>query len=77
MVDQWNRHELTVGLFFDMQSEKKKFSLTRLRFTWGALRDYLLITGGALLQALGLVLFLVPSHLVSGGVSGLVQIIYF
>jgi uncharacterized membrane-anchored protein YitT (DUF2179 family) len=60
-----------------MQTKQKKLLLPRLDFTWQALRDYLLITGGALLQALGLVLFLVPSQLASGGVSGLAQIINF
>jgi uncharacterized membrane-anchored protein YitT (DUF2179 family) len=45
--------------------------------TWAALRDYLLIISGALLQALALRLFLVPARLASGGVSGLAQIINF
>lgn len=48
-----------------------------MRFSWGALRDYGLITAGALLQALAIRLFLVPSHLVNGGVSGLAQIINY
>lgn len=60
-----------------MQTGQQKFSLPRPEFSWEALRDYLLITGGAMLQALGLVLFLVPAHLASGGVSGLAQIINF
>lgn len=60
-----------------MQTGQRKFSLLRPEFSWEALRDYLLITGGAILQALGLVLFLVPSHLASGGVSGLAQIINY
>ena len=46
-------------------------------FSWESGRDYILITLGALLQALALRLFLVPAHLVSGGVSGLAQIINF
>jgi len=46
-------------------------------FSWEGGRDYILITLGALLQALALRLFLVPAHLVSGGVSGLAQIINF
>ncbi|HEX9027967.1 MAG TPA: YitT family protein, partial [Anaerolineales bacterium] len=44
-------------------------------FSWQALRDYGLIGLGALLQALAIRLFLVPSNLVNGGVSGLAQII--
>lgn len=46
-----------------------------LRFTWQGFADFLLITLGALLQALSIRLFLVPAHLVSGGISGLSQII--
>jgi len=37
--------------------------------------DYLLITAGALLQAISLRLFFVPADLASGGVSGISQII--
>jgi uncharacterized membrane-anchored protein YitT (DUF2179 family) len=44
---------------------------------WSAVRDFLLIILGALLQALALRLFLVPARLVSGGVSGLAQIINY
>ena len=43
----------------------------------GSVMDTLLIAGGTLLQALAMRLFLVPAHLVSGGVSGLAQIIHF
>lgn len=49
----------------------------RPRFSWAGARDYLFIAAGALLQALALRLFLVPSHLVNGGVSGLSQIINY
>lgn len=47
------------------------------QFSWLGLRDYLLIFIGAMLQALAIRLFLVPANLVSGGVSGLAQIIYY
>ena len=47
------------------------------RFSWTAGSDYLLITLGALLQAVSIRLFLVPGHLVNGGVSGLAQLINF
>jgi uncharacterized membrane-anchored protein YitT (DUF2179 family) len=40
-----------------------------------SLRDYSLIALGALVQALGLRIFLVPANLASGGVSGIAQII--
>jgi len=44
-------------------------------FSWEAAQDYLLICLGSLLQALALCLFLAPSQLVVGGISGLAQII--
>jgi uncharacterized membrane-anchored protein YitT (DUF2179 family) len=44
---------------------------------WPSIRDFSLITLGALLQALALRLFLVPANLVSGGVSGIAQIINY
>jgi uncharacterized membrane-anchored protein YitT (DUF2179 family) len=47
------------------------------RFSWVAGGDYLLITLGTLLQALAIRLFLVPGHLVNGGISGLAQIINY
>ena len=51
--------------------------LYKTRLSWSGARDYLTIVGGALLQALAIRLFLVPANLVSGGVSGLAQIINF
>ncbi len=45
------------------------------QFSWSAFRDYGLIALGTFLQALSIRLFLVPSGLVSGGVSGLSQLI--
>lgn len=42
---------------------------------WKAGRDYLLILIGSALQALAMKVFLIPSQLVSGGVSGLSQLI--
>ena len=47
------------------------------RFSWAAGSDYLLITLGALLQAISIRLFLVPGHLLNGGISGLAQLINF
>ena len=44
-------------------------------FSWEAGQDYLLICLGSSLQALALCLFLAPSQLVVGGISGLAQII--
>src|SRR5512137_1277564 len=46
-------------------------------FSWASGSDYLLITLGTLLQAFAIRLFLVPGHLVNGGISGLAQLINF
>jgi uncharacterized membrane-anchored protein YitT (DUF2179 family) len=46
-------------------------------FSWAAGSDYLLITFGSLLQAISIRLFLVPGHLLNGGISGLAQLINF
>ncbi len=48
-----------------------------LKKHWPSIRDFSLITLGALLQALALRLFLIPADLVSGGVSGIAQIINY
>ena len=42
---------------------------------WTSTRDYLLILAGAVAQAVGLRLFLVPAELASGGISGISQLI--
>jgi len=55
-----------------LNSLKKFFS--QIEFTKRALWDYLFIILGALIQALALRLFLVPSDLVSGGISGVAQL---
>lgn len=47
------------------------------RISWSAGSDYLLITLGTLLQAFAIRLFLVPGHLVNGGISGLAQLINY
>lgn len=49
----------------------------KTRFTWSDAGDFTQIAAGALLQAIGLRLFLVPSHLVSGGVSGISQVLNY
>lgn len=41
-----------------------------------ALRDYLIITAGVSLTALGLVWLLIPNRIAAGGVSGLATVIY-
>ncbi|MCK8824089.1 YitT family protein [Fuchsiella alkaliacetigena] len=40
------------------------------------LADYLIITLGAILVALGLIVFLVPARIAAGGVSGIATIVY-
>ncbi len=47
------------------------------RFSWSSGRDYVLITIGTFLQAFAIRMFLVPGHLVSGGIGGLAQLINF
>ena len=54
---------------------KLKDFFSQIEFTKRAIVDYLLIILGALVQALSLRLFLIPSELVSGGISGLAQLI--
>jgi len=49
--------------------------MTSLKKIWPQTRDYLLIILGALIQAAGLRMFLVPANLASGGVSGISQLI--
>jgi len=55
-------------------SQFKQF-FSQIEFTKRAIWDYLLILLGALIQALALRLFLVPAELVSGGISGLAQLL--
>jgi uncharacterized membrane-anchored protein YitT (DUF2179 family) len=43
---------------------------------WPALRDYIFILTGTLLQAVALRLFMVPAQLASGGISGISQLIH-
>jgi uncharacterized membrane-anchored protein YitT (DUF2179 family) len=58
-----------------MKAGLRSLFVRPVQFSWTGLVDYLLIFSGAFLQALAIRLFLVPASLVSGGVSGLAQII--
>lgn len=64
-----------------MQNSKKPNALRsffdQLDFSWKSIRDYILIVIGAFIQALSLRLFLVPAQLVSGGLSGAGQILFY
>ncbi len=64
-----------------MLNQKKSNPITlfykQLDFSWKSIRDYILIIFGAFLQALSLRLFLVPAQLVSGGLSGAGQILFY
>ena len=51
--------------------------VANLDFSWESLRDYLFVLAGALVQAFAMRLFLVPSQLVSGGISGTAQLINY
>jgi uncharacterized membrane-anchored protein YitT (DUF2179 family) len=53
----------------------KRTRMKTFRFSWPALRDYILVLAGALLEAAGLRLFLVPADLAMGGISGISQLI--
>jgi uncharacterized membrane-anchored protein YitT (DUF2179 family) len=46
-------------------------------FSWHTLRDYSLVLLGAFVQAVAMRLFLIPSLLISGGLSGAAQLINF
>ncbi|MFZ3150213.1 MAG: YitT family protein [Anaerolineaceae bacterium] len=56
---------------------KIKNFFKQLDFSPRSIKDYLLILLGAFIQALSLRLFLVPANLVSGGVSGLAQLLHY
>jgi uncharacterized membrane-anchored protein YitT (DUF2179 family) len=49
--------------------------MTQFKKLWPSIRDYVLIILGALVQAVGLRLFMVPADLASGGISGISQLI--
>jgi uncharacterized membrane-anchored protein YitT (DUF2179 family) len=51
--------------------------MNRFKIFWPSVRDYALVLAGALLQAVGLRLFLVPAKLASGGISGIAQLVNF
>lgn len=44
-------------------------------FTRENLMDFLLITIGCLIQAVGMIVFMVPANLITGGISGLAQVL--
>ena len=44
-------------------------------FTCENITDFLLITLGCLIQAVGMVVFMVPANLITGGISGLAQVV--
>jgi len=53
-----------------------KHFFSQIEFKQQDLVDYLLILVGALIQAAALRLFLIPAELVSGGISGLAQLLH-
>ncbi len=56
---------------------KIKAFFSQLDFSWRSLGDYGLIIVGGFVQALALRTFLVPAQLVSGGVSGVAQLLHY
>ncbi len=55
--------------------QKLKSAIGPIDLSWKTLQAYSLLLLGALVQALSMRLFLVPGQLVSGGISGLAQIV--
>jgi uncharacterized membrane-anchored protein YitT (DUF2179 family) len=49
--------------------------MSRMHVTWASVRDYALVLAGAMVEATGLRLFLVPANLASGGITGISQLI--
>ena len=49
--------------------------VSKVHFSWASLGDFAIVLAGALLQAVGLRLFLVPANLAMGGISGISQLI--
>lgn len=60
-----------------MRSNLQRWFPAPVQWSWSAARDFAFILAGAFVQALSLRLFLVPSQLVIGGVSGLSQLINY
>jgi uncharacterized membrane-anchored protein YitT (DUF2179 family) len=60
---------------------KNKISFNRIlkfiKHSWPSIRDYSIVILGALVQAIAMRLFLVPSLLISGGLSGAAQLINY
>src|SRR5512137_1263174 len=49
--------------------------MRKTHFSWADVRDFGLVVAGALLEAVGLRMFLVPVNLVMGGISGISQLL--
>lgn len=58
----------------DFRNQLKK-EISSMKFTKNTFKDYSFVIVGVIIQAFAMRLFLVPSYLVSGGVSGAAQII--
>jgi uncharacterized membrane-anchored protein YitT (DUF2179 family) len=59
------------------KSSKSVRPLAHRHLTWETAKAYSFILIGALIQAVAMRLFLIPSNLVSGGISGISQLINF
>ncbi len=59
-------------MVYNMDMVKK---ILRELFNKDSLRDFLIIALGCLIQAAGMVVFMVPANLISGGISGLAQVV--
>ena len=65
-------HIITQG-FYEM--EKLKNSMKKIKITKASLKEFFLITVGALMAASGVIFFKAPNNFVTGGVSGVAIII--
>lgn len=54
----------------------KKHIQWKAVFSKNNIMDYLMISLGSLIQAFGMVMFLIPAQLISGGISGLAQVLH-
>ena len=59
------------------KSPSKIKAMTRKHLTWDTAKAYAYILVGALIQAIAMRLFLIPSKLVSGGISGISQLVNY
>ena len=58
-----------------MSKKKILYNLKKINFQKRALKDFAFIFVGAIIQAIALIIFLIPARLTGGGIAGIAQII--